>query len=158
MISGIIFLVIVVIGIVLIVSYLRDWNASQRSRQAQAEAQRRRNGGQAVLEWNGPKAKGPADAEFGELLVEVPKKSGGRTCFYLRGVVIDGKRIPYDSLKDVAFAERTPGLIQTPKNAAVMWLYPQKGMGRPVSISSLHYQFEDSTMQAIQFGLGFRHG
>ncbi|MCI8423179.1 MAG: hypothetical protein HFF50_06580 [Lawsonibacter sp.] len=156
MISGIVFLAILVVGVVLIVGYLRAWNKSQSSRQAQAETQRQRHGGQAVLEWNGPKARGEGDPEFGELLVEIPKKSGkGKVCFYLRGVVVDGKRMPYDSLKDVAFAERTPSLIQTPKNAAVMWLYPKKGMGRPVSIFSLHYQFEDSTMKAIQVGLGF---
>jgi len=154
----IVFLVIIAIGVVLIVKYLRAWNASQSSRQAEAETQRQRHGGQAVLEWNGPKAQGAPDGEFGELLVDIPKKSGGGSArFYQRGVNVDGKRIPYDALKDVVFSERSPGLIQTPKNAAVMWLYPKKGMGKPVSIFSLHYQYEDSTMQAIQDGLGFRH-
>lgn len=158
MISGVLFLVILAVGAVLIVSYLRSWNKSQSSRQAEAETQRQRHDGQTVLEWNGPKAQGAPDQEFGELLVDIPKKSGGGSArFYQRGVDVDGKRIPYDSLRDVVFSERTPSLIQTPKNAAVMWLYPKKGMGKPVSIFSLHYQYEDSIMQAIQTGLGFRH-
>lgn len=156
MISGIIFLAIIAAGVVLIVSYVRSWNKSQSSRQAQAETQRQRNGGQAVLEWSGPKAQGAADSEFGELLVEIPKKSGnGGVRFYRLGVDVDGKRLSYALLKDVVFAERSPGLIQTPKNAAVMWLYPQKGLGKPISIFSLHYQFEDPTMRAIQTGLGY---
>lgn len=156
--GGFLCLIIIVIGAVLIVSYLRAWNKSQESRQVQAEAQRRQHGGQAVLEWSGPKAQGAPDQEFGELLVSIPKKSGGAgACFYHRGVVVDGKRLAYDNLRDVAFAERTPGtLIQTPKTAAVMWLYPQKGMGKPISLFSLNYQYEDATMQAIRDGLGFR--
>ena len=158
MISGIIFLAIIAVGVVLIVSYVRNWNKSQSSRQAQSEAQRQRNGGQAILEWSGPNVPGAADSEFGELLVEIPKKSGtGSVRFYHLGVDVDGKRLSYDSLKDVVFAERSPGLIQTPKNAAVMWLYPKKGLGKPISIFSLHYQFEDSTMRAIQTGLGYHH-
>lgn len=152
------FLAVIVIGIILIVSYLRAWNKSQSSRQAEAEAQRQRHGGEAVLEWDGPRASGAPDQEFGELLVELPKKSGGSARFYERGAVLDGKRLAYDALKDVAFAERTPALIQTPKTAAVMWLYPKKGMGRPISLFSLHYEYEDATMKVIQVGLGFGHG
>lgn len=148
-------LIVVIIGIVAIVLYLRAWNKSKKGRQAEAEAQRQRHGGQAVLEWNGPRAAGAPDQEFGELLVEIPKKSGGSARFYERGVVLDSKRLAYDALKDVAFAERTPALIQTPKTAAVMWLYPQKGMGKPISLFSLNYEYEDATMRAIQTGLGF---
>lgn len=152
-----IMLAAVVIAAVLIVSYIRSWNASQSSRQAKAEEQRQRNGGEAVLEWSGPKAQGAADPEFGELLVELPRKSGGGSArFYRKGLDLNGKRLSYDCLRDVAFAERSPGLIQTPKNAAVMWLYPKKGMGKPVSIFSLNYEFEDPTMRTIQAGLGFR--
>ena len=85
--------------------------------------------------------------------MEIPKKSGGSARFYLRGVIVEDKRLPYDSLRDVTFAERTPGaLLQTPKTAAVMWL---NGMGKPVSLFSMHYQYEDATMQAIRAGLGF---
>ena len=93
------------------------------------EAQRQRHGGQSVLEWDGSKAEGAPDAEFGELLVEIPKKSGGSARFYLRGVIVEDKRLSYEDLRDVAFAGRTKGaLVQTPKTAAVMWLYPVKGM------------------------------
>lgn len=154
--GGILFLIVIVVGIILIISYLRAWNKSQNSRQAQAESQRQRHGGQAILEWSGPRAQGAPDSEFGELLVSIPKKSGGGAYFYQRGASVDGKRLSYGDLKDVAFVERTPGaLIQTPKTAAVMWLYPQKGKGRPISIFSLHYQYEDATMKAVQEGLGF---
>ena len=38
-------LVIIVVGIILIVSFLRGWYASQHNRQAQAEEQRQRHGG-----------------------------------------------------------------------------------------------------------------
>lgn len=147
--------IIIIFGVVLIVSYLHSWNKSKSSRQAKAEAQRRQHGGQAVLEWNGPAASGAPDQEFGELLVEIPKKSGGSARFYRQGAVVDSKRLSYDALKDVAFAERTPALIQTPKTAAVMWLYPKKGMGRPISLSSLNYEYDDAAMKAIQIGLGF---
>lgn len=155
--GGFAFFVILAIGAALIVWYLRAWNKSQSSRQAGAEAQRQRHGGQAVLEWDGPRAQGAPDPEFGELMVHIPKKSGsGGADFYQQGVVVDGKRLAYGDLKDVAFAERTPGaLVQTPKTAAVMWLYPQKGMGRPISLFSLHYQYEDAMMRDLQKGLGF---
>lgn len=149
-------LAVLAAGAVLIVLYLKAWNKSKSRRQAAAEAQRQRNGGQAVLEWSGPKAQGAPDQEFGELLVEIPKKSGkGSARFYRTGLVLEDKRLPYDNLRDVAFAERTPALIQTPKTAAVMWLYPKKGMGRPISIFSLHYEFQDPAMRDIQAGLGF---
>lgn len=151
-----IMLAAVLIAVVLVAGYLLAWNKSQGERQAKAEEQRRRNGGQAVLEWSGPKAQGAPDQEFGELLVEIPKKSGkGSARFYRTGLVLEDKRLPYDNLRDVAFAERTPALIQTPKTAAVMWLYPKKGMGHPISIFSLHYEFQDPAMRDIQAGLGF---
>lgn len=151
-------LAVLAAGAVLIVLYLKAWNKSKSRRQAAAEAQRQRNGGQAVLEWSGPKAQGADDPEFGELLVEIPKKRGGGSArFYRKGADLDGRRLSYEDLKDAAFAERTPALIQTPKNAAVMWLYFQKGKGSPVSLSSLTYTYEDSTMRALQTGLGFGH-
>ena len=148
--------IIIIFGVVAAVSLLSAKKASRRGRTAGAEEQRQRHGGQSVLEWNGPKAEGAPDPEFGELLVEIPKKSGGSARFYLRGVIVEDKRLPYDSLRDVTFAERTPGaLLQTPKTAAVMWLVPLNGMGKPVSLFSMHYQYEDATMQAIRAGLGF---
>ena len=149
-------LIIIIFGVVVAISLLSAGKTSRKGRKASAEEQRQRQGGQLVLEWNGPKAEGAPDPEFGELLVEIPRKSGGSARFYLRGVIVEDKRLPYDSLRDVTFAERTPGaLIQTPKTAAVMWLFPLKGMGKPVSLFSLHYQYEDATMQAIRDGLGF---
>lgn len=66
------------------------------------------------------------------------------------------KRLPYENLRDVTFAERSKvALVQTPKTAAVMWLFPSKGKGKPISLFSLHYQYEDATMQAIRRGLGY---
>ena len=152
-------LVIIVVGIVLMVSFLRGWYASQHNRQAQAEEQRQRHGGQAVLEWSGPTAQGAPDQEFGELIVEIPKKSGGAGAkFYLRGLVLNGKRISYENLKDVVYYPGKPGKAYTMKqkmrNSAVMWLYRKKGS--TLSIRDFTYQFDDDTMKAIQFGLGFR--
>ena len=74
MIAGLI--VLVVLMVIITVGITRTWNKGMNSRQAGAEAQRARNGGKTVLEWKGPKAQGVADQEFGELLVEIPKKSG----------------------------------------------------------------------------------
>ena len=103
--------IIIIFGLVTAVSLLSAKKASRRGRTAGAEEQRQRRGGQLVLEWNGPKAEGASDPEFGELLVEIPKKSGGSARFYLRGVIIENKRLSYDSLRDVNFAERTPGAL-----------------------------------------------
>ena len=51
-----------------------------------------------------------------------------------------------------------PGKAYTMKqkirNSAVMWLYRKKGS--TLSIRDFTYQFDDDTMKAIQFGLGFR--
>ena len=130
------------------------------SRQAGAEAQRTRNGGKSVLEWNGPKAQGAADQEFGELLVEIPKKSGAvGVQFYREGFVVNGKRTSYKNLKDVVFIPGHPGALSiTPKqkmrNSAVLWLYRKKGS--TIGIRDLSYRFDYDTMEAIQTGLGFR--
>ena len=43
---------------------------------------------------------------------------------------------------------------QKMRNSAVMWLYRKKGS--TLSIRDFTYQFDDDTMKAIQFGLGFR--
>lgn len=151
--------IILIFAIVIAVSCLAARKKSAEGRPAGAEAQRQRHGGQSVLEWDGPKAEGAPDPEFGELLVEIPKKSGGSARFYLRGVIVEDKRLSYENLRDVTFAERTKGaLVQTPKTAAVMWLFPMKGMGKPISLFSMHYQYEDAAMQAIRRGLGFGQG
>lgn len=149
-------LIAIVVAVVLIVWYLKMWNKSKANRTAQAEEQRQRHGGQSVLEWNGPAAQGAADEEFGPLLVEVPKKSGGDgALFYEKGLVLSGKRVPYDSLKDVVYMESTPSLIPTPKTAGVMWLYPQKGMA--IGINGMTYKLDNATMDAIRTGLGYKH-
>jgi len=157
MFAGIIVLVIILI--VITVMICRIWNKGQKSRQAGAEAQRVRNGGQVILEWTGPKAQGAADPEFGELLVEIPKKSGGTGVqFYRLGLILKGKRTSYENLKDVVYIPGTPGLALTPKqklrNSAVLWLYRKKGS--TIGIRDLNYRFDDATAQAIQNGLGFR--
>jgi len=151
-------LTILFVGIVVVIC--RIWNKGQKGRQSGAEAQRARNGGRAVLEWNGPKAQGAADPEFGELLVEIPKKSGEvGVQFYRLGLIVKDKRTSYENLKDVVYIPGTPGLALTPKqklrNSAVLWLYRKKGA--TIGIRDLNYRFDDATMQAIQAGLGFRN-
>lgn len=117
-----------------------------------------RHGGQFVLEWEGPRAQGAADSEFGPLLVEIPKKLGsGSARFYERGLVLGSKRVSYDNLKDVAFIPGCGGGF-TPKqkmrNSSVLWLYRKKGS--TIGVRDLSYRFDKQTMEAIQTGLGFR--
>ena len=151
--------IVLIFAVVIAVSCLAARKKNQEGRPAGAEAHRQRHGGQMVLDWSGPKSEGAPDPEFGELQVEIPRKSGGSARFYLRGVIVGDTRLSYEDLRDVAFAERTKGaLVQTPKTAAVMWLYPLKGKGKPISLFSLHYQYEDADMRAIQRGLGFGQG
>ena len=159
MLIGIIVLIAIIAGIS--VAICRAWNKGKSGRQAEAEAQRARNGGKAVLEWDRPTAQGPADPEFGGLLVEIPKKSGAAGVqFYREGMVVNGKRVSYENLKDVVYIPGTPGLALTMKqklrNSAVLWLYRKKGS--TIGIRDLSYRFDDETMQAIQNGLGFRRG
>lgn len=156
----IVVIVFVAILVGMIVMIFRVWGKGQQGRQSQAEAQRARNGGQAVLEWSGPKAQGPADPEFGELLVEIPKKSGDvELRFYRLGFILKDKRTSYENLKDVVYIPGTPGLALTPKqklrNAAVLWIYRKKGSA--IGIRDLTYCFDDATMVDIQTGLGFRN-
>lgn len=158
MLIGIIVLAVIIVGITVMIC--RIWNKGQKGRLAEAEAQRARHGGQAVLEWDGPKAQGAADPEFGELLVEIPKRSGDiGVQFYRLGLIMKGKRTSYENLKDVVYIPGTPGLALTPKqkirNSAVLWLYRKKGS--TIGIRDLSYRFDDATMQAIQIGLGFRN-
>ena len=158
MIVGLIVFAVLIVAIT--VGITHTWNKGMQSRQAGAEAQKARNGGQAVLEWSGSKAVGAADQEFGELLVEIPQKSGAPGAqFYRKGLVVKGKRTSYEDLKDVVFIPGNPGAISiTPKqkirNSAVLWLYRKKGS--TIGIRDLNYRFDYSTMEAIQTGLGFR--
>ena len=140
------------------VAITKLWNKGAARRRAEAEAQAARHGGQFVLEWNGPRAQGAADGEFGPLLVELPKKMG-KDCarFYERGLVLGGKRVSYDGLKDVVFIPGTGGGItpaQKMRNSSVLWLYRKKGS--TIGVRDLSYRFDKQTMEAIQTGLGFR--
>ncbi|WP_300412326.1 hypothetical protein [uncultured Oscillibacter sp.] len=136
----------------------RAWNKGASRRRTGAEAQAARHGGQYVLEWDGPKAQGAADGEFGPLLVEIPKKSGGDAArFYERGLTVGGKRVAYAELKDAAFIPGSGGGItpaQKMRNSSVLWLYRKKGS--TIGIRDMSYRFDRQTMEAIQTGLGFR--
>ena len=136
----------------------RAWNKGASRRRTGAEAQAARHGGQYVLEWDGPRAQGAADGEFGPLLVEIPKKSGGDAArFYERGLTVGGKRVAYAELKDAAFIPGSGGGItpaQKMRNSSVLWLYRKKGS--TIGIRDMSYRFDRQTMEAIQTGLGFR--
>jgi len=136
----------------------RAWNKGASRRRTGAEAQAARHGGQYVLEWDGPKAQGAADGEFGPLLVEIPKKSGGDAArFYERGLTVGGKRVAYAELKDAAFIPGSGGGItpaQKMRNSSVLWLYRKKGS--TIGIRDMSYRFDKQTMEDIQTGLGFR--
>ena len=151
-------IIAIIAAIVLVALYLRSWNRSKGGRQEAAEAQRRRHGGDAVLEWDGPMAQGAPDGEFGALVAEVMKKSGRDSArFYERGLVIGSRRVAYGDLKDIVYDPGNPGKGFTPKqrmqNMAVMWIYPQKGMA--MGIRDLDYRLDDETMRKIQKGLGY---
>ena len=138
---------------------MKTWSKDQRQRLASAEAQAQRHGGRFVLEWDGPRAQGAADGEFGPLLVEVPKKLGGGAArFYEQGAVVGNKRVSYDNLKDVFFQAGSGQKGFTPKqklrNSSVLWLYRKKGSS--IGIRDLSYKFDRQTMENIQKGLGFQ--
>ena len=160
MFTGILFLCVFVFIIVFFVLYIKTWNQGRAKRQAGAEANRQRHGGRCVLEWDGPRAQGAADGEFGGLVVEIPKKSGsGGAKFYERGFVLGNKRVSYDNLKDVVFFPGNPGRAFTLKrkiqNSAVLWLYRKKGS--TIGIRDFGYRFDSQTMENIQKGLGFQN-
>lgn len=74
------------------VALTKGWNKQAAQRRAGAEAQAARHGGRFVLEWDGPRAQGAADPEFGPLLVEIPKKLGKDAArFYEGGLVLGGQ-------------------------------------------------------------------
>ncbi len=93
---AIFFLVLVIGCIVFIVWYFKTFYAERAERQRKAEAQRDLHGGECILEWNGSFAEGPADAEFGRLVVEIPKKRGGGAArFCEKGLILDKRRLSY---------------------------------------------------------------
>lgn len=158
MFTVIMFILIIAFIVWMCVAMTKAWNKGAAQRRQGAEAQSQRHGGQYVLEWDGPTAQGAADPEFGALLVEIPKKSGGEGArFFERGVSVGSKRVPYENLKDVVFI---PGddqkgftMKQKLRNSAVLWLYRKKGS--TIGIRGLTYRFDGQTMTAIQKGLGF---
>lgn len=158
MFTVIMFILIIVFIIWMCVAMTKAWNKGAAQRRQGAEAQSLRHGGQYVLEWDGPAAQGAADPEFGALLVEIPKRSGGEGVrFFERGVSVESKRVPYENLKDVVFI---PGsdrkgftMKQKLQNSAVLWLYRKKGS--TIGIRDLTYRFDGQTITAIQKGLGF---
>lgn len=158
MISGIIFILILVGGIALIIWYLKSFYAERAEREKKAEEHRNKHGGECILEWNGNFADGAPDAEFGKLVVEVPKKRGNEAArFYEKGLVLDNKRLPYSQIKDILFAAATSDKKLTLKQATgdmgVLWIYPQKGA--PIGLREMSYQFDNQIMEKIKQGLGF---
>ena len=90
MITGIIFILILVGGAALIIWYLKSFYAERADRAKKAEEHRSKHGGECILEWSGSLADGAPDAEFGKLVVTVPKKRGdGGACFYEKGLVLE---------------------------------------------------------------------
>ncbi len=154
----VIFFLLVFVGlIVFCVWYLKAFYAGRAEKQKAAEEQRRRHGGESVLEWSEPYAQGEPDSEFGRLVVQIPKRiGGGAACFYEKGVVLGAKRLPYSQLKDVVFleAEDTMTLRDAIKDSGALWLYPKKGSA--IALRGLNYQFDNAVMEAIKNGLGFR--
>lgn len=110
-----------------------------------------------MLEWEGPRAEGAADAEFGALVVEIPKHSGGAARFYERGLALENKRLPYSEIKDVVLAEATEAkkytLKQAVRDMGVLWIYPKKGVA--IGLREMSYQFDNEIMGKIKAGLGF---
>ena len=145
-------------GTALIVWYLKSFYAERANRAKKAEEHRSKHGGEYILEWNGSFASGAPDAEFGKLVVEVPKKRGdGAARFYEKGLVLEKKRLPYSEIKDVLFVAATSDKKYTLKQAArdmgVLWIYPQKGA--TIGLREKSYQFDNENMEKIKQGLGF---
>lgn len=158
MITGIIFILILVGGAALIIWYLKSFYAERADRAKKAEEHRGKHGGECILEWSGSLADGAPDAEFGKLVVTVPKKRGdGGACFYEKGFVLDKKRLCYSEIKDVVLAAAEPGtkftLKQAVRDMGVLWIYPQKGTA--MGIREMNYQFDNEIMEKIKRGLGF---
>lgn len=154
-------LFLVIVCVVFIIGLFQGWKKGAKERQANAEAQRRRHNGEAVLEWPWPRVEGSPDAEFGELLEEFPKKGGGSARFYETGLVLDGKRIPYSNITDIFFdegsKERGADLKEAIQNSAVLWIYRKGGFHRTVGIRDFVYGFDHEDCRHIRDGLGFRN-
>ena len=145
-------------GIALIVSYLKSFYAERDNRAKKAEEHRSKHGGESILEWNGNFADDAPDAEFGKLIVEIPKKRGdGAARFYEEGLVLEKKRLSYSEIKDVVFVAATSDKKFTLKQAAsdmgVLWIYPKKGA--TIGLREMSYQFDNEIMEKIKQGLGF---
>ena len=145
-------------GTALIVWYLKSFYAERANRAKKAEEHRSKHGGECILEWSGSLSSGAPDAEFGKLIVEVPKKrGGGAACFYEKGLVLEKKRLPYSEIKDVLFVAATSNKKYTLKQAArdmgVLWIYPKKGA--TIGLREMSYQFDNEIMEKIKQGLGF---
>ena len=151
---------LVIISVVFIIALFWGWNKQSGERRASAEAQRQRHGGKTVLEWPWPRAVGPADPEFGALLEEFPKKGGGSARFYETGLVLNRKRVPYDTLKDVYFdegaEERGKDLKEALQNSAVLWFYRKGFFQRTLAVRDFVYGFDHADCRHIRDGLGFR--
>lgn len=144
--------------IVFIVWYLKAFSASRSKNQKKAEEQRKRHGGESVLEWSGSFANGEPDTEFGRLVVVIPKKRGDDAArFYEKGLVVNNKRLPYSEIKNIGYSasssEKKYTLKQLVRDSGVMWIYPQKGS--VIGIREMSYQFHNETMENIKKGLGF---
>lgn len=155
---AIFFLVLVIGCIVFIVWYFKTFYAERAERQRKAEAQRDLHGGECILEWNGSFAEGPADAEFGRLVVEIPKKRGGAAArFCEKGLILDKRRLSYSEIKDIllvaASTEKRYTLKQAVQDMGVLWIYPKKGT--TIGIREMTYQFDNEVMEKIKSGLGF---
>lgn len=152
------FILVVGCAVGLPVWYCKSFYAQRAKRQKGAEENLLRHGGERVLEWNRETPQGEADSEYGALLVEVEAKRGGANArFYEKGLTVGQRRLRYSDLRDVVYAAGTPGKKYTAKaavrDAAVLWIYPQKGMA--FSLSELNYVLDDQVMENIKAGLGF---
>lgn len=148
-----------IICVAFIVGLFQGWKKQSGERGANAEEQRRRHGGRTVLEWPWPRAIGSPDPEFGALLEEFPRKGGGSARFYEYGLDLNGKRVPYDTLRDVFFdegsQERGRDLKEALQNSAVLWLYRKNGR-KTLAIRDFVYGFDHEDCRHIRDGLGFR--
>ena len=158
MITGIVFLLILAGGAALIIWYLKSFYAERDNRAKKAEEHRNKHGGESILEWNGSLARGAPDAEFGKLVVVVPKKRGdGAALFYEKGLVLEKRRLPYSEIKDVLLEAATENkkytLKQAVRDMGVLWIYPKKGT--TIGLREMSYQFDNEIMEKIKQGLGF---
>lgn len=154
-----IIILLFVAGIIaLIVFYMKSFNAQRDNRIKQAEAYRQQHGGEYKLVWEGQYASGAADQEFGQLVVEIPKKRRNSSArFYEKGLVLDKKRLPYSEIKDIIFTpaknNKKLTLKQSTRDMGVLWIYRKKGS--TIGIRETNYQFNNEIMAKIKQGLGF---